>query len=265
MSNQTQQRGYFAELATDNLKLDTRYQRAQSPTKVNEIANNWNPAYLVPLQVHQRDGEYYVTDGGHRLAAARMAGIDTLPCWVIPSSGAQQEARSFVGVNTKTISMPWTDKFNALVFAGDSKAVALAEVMKGHDTSWKSDDVPRHRLFRGLSVIYRYLTPEELDRVLEFLDEHWYDVQGHLAGYAIRATRDFHRLVEDQLSLDPLGSIMSDRFNTVSWEALMRRKKTIREREDKDAGRYRSLVAAFVEFHNYKRRTKRIDYDLAEE
>ena len=56
-------------LSTKVLKIDKSYQRLINYAMVQDIRDNFDPDLFQSIIVSERDGEYYVVDGGHRFLA----------------------------------------------------------------------------------------------------------------------------------------------------------------------------------------------------
>ena len=118
-----------------DLMIDATYQRSidsgPSVTLVKRIARAWDWGLCQPLNVARRDdGALYVIDGQHRLAAARMRGdIYDLPCVIIASGSAHDEAVSFVALNQQRRPLTKLELFKAALAAGDGEAVMIQEAL----------------------------------------------------------------------------------------------------------------------------------------
>jgi hypothetical protein len=113
----------------DQLLIDEIYQRSLgascSQTLIRRIAMYWDWSLCQPLFVARRaDGNLYVVDGQHRLAAARLRGdIWQLPCVVTSfESSAEDEAASFVALNQQRRPLNKLELFKAALAAGDFEA-----------------------------------------------------------------------------------------------------------------------------------------------
>jgi hypothetical protein len=112
----------------DSITLPESYQRdpERSLKKVLRIAGKFSWASFQCLSVARRDGQYYVFDGGHRLAAAlRRSDIDLVPCLVFDSYSESEEAKMFIGLNTDRKAMDGADRHKALVVQGDEIAIKI--------------------------------------------------------------------------------------------------------------------------------------------
>lgn len=107
-----------------DLHLDDSYQRSidigPSQKLVRKIAVNWDWGLCQPLIVAKRDdGSLWVVDGQHRLAAARLRpDIYDLPCVVVHSAAASDEAAMFVALNQQRRPLTALDLFRASLEAG---------------------------------------------------------------------------------------------------------------------------------------------------
>ena len=83
----------IAQIPVELLNLDS-YQRNEGPT-VASIAKHWDERKCDPLLVSYRDGNFYVVDGQHRLAAAKLIGKKDITC-VIFEMNRDEEVRHFM-------------------------------------------------------------------------------------------------------------------------------------------------------------------------
>lgn len=119
-------------------RIDKRYQRTPVAYAVNRIVKEFDWTVFGALIVNERaDKNYYVIDGGHRLAAVmRIEEIDEVPCVVIPNSGSRfdeshiEEARKFLRVNTCKQHMDIHDSHRAALAAGDPEALMLNSIIE---------------------------------------------------------------------------------------------------------------------------------------
>lgn len=118
-----------------DLLIDESYQRSidtgASQSLIARIARSWDWGLCQPLNVAKRDdGALYVIDGQHRLAAARMRGdIFDLPCVVVASASANEEAAAFVALNQQRRPLGKLDLFKAALKSGDGEAVLIQSAL----------------------------------------------------------------------------------------------------------------------------------------
>ena len=59
--------GIAREMSTANLNSGQPYQRPVRPGDVNTLIRRWYPAYLSPIEVSFRDGNYNVINAQHQV------------------------------------------------------------------------------------------------------------------------------------------------------------------------------------------------------
>lgn len=120
----------------DQLLIDDSYQRTletgPSQTLIRKIAMFWDWSLCQPLIVSRRaDGQHYVVDGQHRLAASRLRGdIFQLPCVVATYGTSADEAASFVALNQQRRPLNQLDLFKAALSAGDQEATMIMKAIE---------------------------------------------------------------------------------------------------------------------------------------
>lgn len=127
------QPGKFCMLHKDVLLTDATYQRTVIAQKVSAITGAWSYMACGALNVAEREGKFYVFDGGHRLAAAkRRSDITHLPCMVFGTANIKEEARGFLDVNTGRKPVNAVVKHKALLAAGDETALFVQSLCERH-------------------------------------------------------------------------------------------------------------------------------------
>lgn len=122
--------------APSELGIDDSYQRSidtgPSRALIVSIANNWDWRMCLPLVVSKRDnGELFVIDGQHRLAAAKMRGdIPFLPCCVHVFDSVADEAKMFVAMNRARRAINRLDDFHAAEASGDADVLAIKAMIE---------------------------------------------------------------------------------------------------------------------------------------
>lgn len=179
--------------ALDQLHIDETYQRtleaAKSITLVRRIATHWDWGLCQPLFVARRaDGQLYVVDGQHRLAAARLRGdVWQLPCVVRSFDNVEDEAAAFVALNQERTPLTKLQIFKAALAAGDFEAsqivIALTDAglsLAGHSnyTAWKPAEISN---VGGLQGCYRAHGVQVLTCALDVLAQSY---KGQVLRYA---------------------------------------------------------------------------------
>lgn len=118
------------------LEIDDSYQRStETPSSrllIRKIANHWDWRMCLPLVVSRREDAFYVIDGQHRLAAAKLRGdIPYLPCCITTYGSVADEAAMFVAMNRTRKAIGQLDDFHASVASGDGDAAAVEGLIVG--------------------------------------------------------------------------------------------------------------------------------------
>lgn len=125
--------GELRMLHKDVLTMDATYQRELNAPKVSAITGAWSWMACGALNVAERNGTFYVFDGGHRWAAAkRRSDITHLPCVVFQTAGVKEEARGFLDVNTGRKPVNAVVKHKAMLAAGDETAMFVQKLCERH-------------------------------------------------------------------------------------------------------------------------------------
>ncbi len=113
-------------IALDRLVIDDRYQRPLGPgswRSIETIAANFQWSRFAPVLVAPvDDGRFAVIDGQHRVHAARLCGIATVPASVV-CIPLEAQAQAFAWVNRQAIRVNHWEVFKAALAAGDDWAV----------------------------------------------------------------------------------------------------------------------------------------------
>lgn len=128
------QPGQFMNIDKRLIFVDRSYQREESKKKVLEIASTfkWRACGVITV-MRRADGTYLAVDGQHRvLSSHKRSDIETLPCYVFPSPGAQEEAKCFIETNTNRKPVTAFSKFKANMVAKDAKANAIKEIIESN-------------------------------------------------------------------------------------------------------------------------------------
>ena len=129
-------KGDLTWLAVSQLQIDRRYQRNTSNRKIVEMARNWSWVACGAIVVALRgDCSWWVVDGQHRTAAARMRGdIEMLPCVTFEMDDTPAEAQAFHDTNANRKMPTMVNKFNALLHAGNHLAEDVQQMISrtGH-------------------------------------------------------------------------------------------------------------------------------------
>lgn len=109
----------YQRLPVADLIVDDGYQRRLDEKRVQRMAKDFRPEMLGTLEVSRHNGRSAVFDGQHRLAAAKLVGLETLPCLVHSSMSREDEADLFYRLQRDRKAVHPVEAFKARLVAGD--------------------------------------------------------------------------------------------------------------------------------------------------
>lgn len=117
-------------IASDDIGIDLSYQRNPEHRigEIKKMAASWSWAMCGSLRVSRReDGSLWVWDGAGRLTAAKMAGMEQVPC-DISSGDPESEAKWFSHQHSGLRQISWIDR----VKAGAAANIQYLRWLVGH-------------------------------------------------------------------------------------------------------------------------------------
>jgi hypothetical protein len=117
------------DIPIQQTRVSPSAQRQQKAWHVQNIAKSFDPDRLGVITTSLRDGVYYVVDGAHRIAAAKLAGLEEhkITAHVYEGLSEKDEAELFLVLNdVRPVSK--LDKFKVSVTAGEPSAVAIKSI-----------------------------------------------------------------------------------------------------------------------------------------
>jgi hypothetical protein len=114
----------------DLIDADPLYQRPLDVARVETLLAGFSwRSFGALVIVPQTDGRYHVTDGQHRLAAAkRHPKVSLVPAIIVKAEDVPAEAGIFVAVNRNRKNVSALELFFAQLAAGDDTAEAVLQV-----------------------------------------------------------------------------------------------------------------------------------------
>ena len=118
------------------LVIDTRYQRSidtkASRRLIARMTKDFSWVKCMPLLITSNgDGTYCVIDGQHKLEAVKpLDEITELPCYLVEEMTLQQQALTFVDINTDRVGITTLATHHAKVRAGVPEAVEIERVAR---------------------------------------------------------------------------------------------------------------------------------------
>lgn len=125
-------------IQVSDLRISPRAQRDHSlrgaQALIEEIAANFDPDKFGTLVVNERDGTYWVVDGGHRFTALLRMGYEDqqVECWIYHELSEKSEAELFLDLNNvRPVSA--RDKFKVAVVAGRETECDIDRIVRSLD------------------------------------------------------------------------------------------------------------------------------------
>lgn len=137
-----------------DLYLDTTYQRLPNEVKVSSIARNFDPdAFGIIICSAREDNVIAIIDGGHRVAALRLLGLEnkTVNALVYFNLSIEDEARIFTLINQDRTKPKTSDIFKAQVAANDQQAIGLNSILSS--LGLKAGNAPGNGIVRGIGTL----------------------------------------------------------------------------------------------------------------
>ncbi len=114
------------------LDVNHQYQRPLRPRHAKQLAAAFRWSDFQPITVTDLgNGRYAAIDGQHRLRAAlSIPEITDVPCYIIPRSTVQEQARTFLAINGSHRAVLAIDRFRAGLLAGDPAIVEVEAIAR---------------------------------------------------------------------------------------------------------------------------------------
>lgn len=188
----------FKKMPVADLVIDEAYQRPLDEARVKRMAKNFRPAMVGTLEVSRHNGKCAVFDGQHRLAAARLAGLDALPCMVHENLSQGEEAELFWHLQRDRKPIQATQAFRARLVAGDPIAAEIAEITATHGLTIGRVKGDASRQIQAVTTLERIHRRGNLSETLDLLDL-WEGDEGRgeasfMDGVSLLEQRYGHRL-----------------------------------------------------------------------
>lgn len=252
--------GVMSAVNPAEIKVDPKYQRGVNLKHAEKIAREWDWSVFAPVSVSLRpDGSMWAYDGQHRVVAAMLReDIESIPCYVVKMSGAQEEAAAFSANNRNRKRLKPIDEYRALAAAGDAVAVAVEEALKVYKIEPTSDakcGVGKTTAINGMMNHMRngdtLTAMSDLYNCLNVIKSAWGNQRQAFSGRSVEGMlRVLSRIENTKLLIDEAEERLG-RYpvEEVLWQAE-------REAKAKGGAILGSLPGVIVEKFNYRRKNK---------
>jgi len=161
-----------SKVKPNDLGVDMTYQRDLVDAKVNAIVKNYNPKALgVVILSIRENGDLFIIDGAHRIAAMKKMGLgnDDVNSIVYFNLTLAQEAELFVLLNENR-TKPKRSALHNAAQAGDSSSMEIEDVLA--NLSLKVGDKPGTGIVRAIGMLHKVnekIGKVNLEKVLRIL------------------------------------------------------------------------------------------------
>lgn len=125
----------YKVVPVEELKIGKKFQRDINNARLSKIEKSIKKYGYLPHEPLKVDADGYVTDGQHRLTAAKRLGIKHVPVTVYGAETYKDEVKFFMDMNSFNTNLSSVDTLAAAYEAGEPAAKIIYELEK--DTSSK--------------------------------------------------------------------------------------------------------------------------------
>lgn len=259
----------FAFLAVDDLSMDQRYQRHLNRRQADKIAEEFDADLFGAITVSpQPDGRYAVIDGQHRTVGAAMRGIDLIPAFITSTVTAQDEATTYVAINTLRKATTPYQTWVAAAFADETSSEARANaILAKHDmrvantgATSKTGAEKAHQILpiKAVGTLKWILNRggvELLEDTVSIIDLHWRGSDNCVADKLIKGLAYFLWIYEDKIVWDKLNYALEAELKNVN--TMMTPTRILQKASTSFQGAQPAVVAnMFMKSYNARNKTK---------
>lgn len=201
-------------LTPAELEIEPLAQRSFDAKWAEDLAREWDDDKLGVLEVSQRDGRYFVTDGQHRRAALITNGLGNVPvpCNVFFHDDVAGQAKRYVADNVEKRRPNPVDSFRIKVAAKDPESVAIQRVIEDNGLIFYFGSGSNYiSCVSAVQWVYRRGGAKLLDNVLKLINSTWSGERSSRDGNIVKAIALLLDKVGNQLDLDSFAhKVQSD-------------------------------------------------------
>lgn len=241
-----------------DLYLDISYQRKPNDVKVSSIARNFDPdAFGVIICSAREDDVIAIIDGGHRVAALRLLGLEnkTVNALVYFGLSIQDEARIFTLINDERTKPKTSDIFKAEVTAGIDDSVEINNILAS--LNLVASNAPGYGKVRGIATVKQLHKNAGSDLLKKSLMTVTDAFGNYSSSYNIDLLSAIALLYKKYPAIDKNRMVDTlKKFGTV--DLLIGQAKSMALGSNKPI-RFTTLCSLLVSSYNFKLRTHRLD------
>lgn len=247
-----------SRLKVGELVIDMRYQRIPNEAKVSKIARNFNKdAVGVIICSIREDGVIAVIDGGHRIAAMNLLGMQdsTIDALVYFGLSLEQEAKIFSTINEDRTKPKTADIFKAQVVANDTQAIGLDSLLKA--LNLEPANKPGNGYIRGIGTIKDIYANAGYDNTYNALSSLKNAFGPHSSNFNVDIVVALAIIFKRYENISKPNVIEAlKRFSNV--DAVISQAKSMAIGSNRPI-RYTTLPFVIINSYNHKKRTNRVE------
>lgn len=214
----------FANLAIKRLEVHPEVQRELRQSHVRKIASNWHPVAMnPPTVVRMSSGKraWYIIDGQHTVAAAKLVGMQTIPCKVVKAKTRAEMNEIFQLVNSGVMHVSPLDSFKLnAVNDYTTDDYRIRTILKECDLTVGNGDTVRHiRPIQPLRNSYKRLGQDQFCIVAALLGVIA-DGGSRLDSAAIKAVTEIVRLHSSPNEIEDISEVLREDYPNLRDEAI---------------------------------------------
>ena len=221
--------GVTRDISTAKLTSGQSYQRPVEMADVDSLIAKWKNHLITPIVVSFRDGNFYVVDGQHRIAAMRkMAGGGdvTVPCIIYTGLTYEQEAELYYLLDASKGKLRLSHETKDLLESGsDAEIIDIKQRVEDAGFIWaldKASTVPFEIVaVRAVINAYHLLGGATFSRMLVLMAGTWHGTPTSLKACMFSGMALFLKTYETELS----DHAFIKRMSAVDPEEIIRRGK----------------------------------------
>lgn len=249
---------YMGKLSTAQLTSGLKYQREIDNRKVAKIVSNFDPHKFGIIKVSERDGDYYVFDGQHRVTAIKLVngGADcVVDCEIHTGLSYKEEARLFAEQYDGATTVDTVYRFRALYEAEDKDVVTMINMIEeaglypGFNKAKKDGAV---LCFSTIIRLIRKVKLEKMEKVFDIITQAWGGTSTSLDKEIIAGVAEFVRVYDKSVDTD----ILIRKLSKVDPVVIKRRGQSDLSTKNLDI-KYAKII---LSIYNERLRKGKLDY-----
>lgn len=181
------------DIPLNSIFLDVSYGRVPNSRHVQSIAADWDDEKVGVIYLSLRDdGRFACLDGWHRVEAARIAKVPSIPARVYIDLTVAEEATLYTAFNRDRRKLQAIEIYRSRLAAGEPRARAIQTVLSSLGLSLNTNPNDGHvQAVQAVEAIYAMGAETLLSDVLSILLQAWGRSYKSFNGRALYGTAHF--------------------------------------------------------------------------